>query len=249
MQNTSFEPSEVELPEDEYSLTRTRRRGSVYDAVAGMSLSLVSYKGSVPFLTIAGRINLRGNRETGLSASRYRDTISSTRRALRPEEALFRSNSDLAPDADNETYFANEHLPADRPLPSSDLLEAIHAYTADYYDYTTLDHGLDDHQSMDETALIAMGILIEELARESLGETGDLVLVEGQELLEEHSENDITSRAAGRILPRKRSNTRPSSSMVSSEDSLSGARRKFKRRKVAERASTTDPETENNKRT
>lgn len=40
----------------------------------------------------------------------------------------------------------------------------------------------DDYQSMDETALIAMGILLEEMAQESLGETGDLILVEEEEI-------------------------------------------------------------------
>lgn len=34
---------------------------------------------------------------------------------------------------------------------------------------------------MDETALIALGILMEETAREVLGETGDLVFLEGDE--------------------------------------------------------------------
>ncbi|KAJ9195639.1 hypothetical protein DTO164E3_6715 [Paecilomyces variotii] len=40
----------------------------------------------------------------------------------------------------------------------------------------------DDYQSMDETALIAMGILLEEMAQEYLGETGDLILVEEEEI-------------------------------------------------------------------
>ena len=34
---------------------------------------------------------------------------------------------------------------------------------------------------MDETALLAMGILIEEAAKESLGETGDLTFTEGED--------------------------------------------------------------------
>ena len=34
---------------------------------------------------------------------------------------------------------------------------------------------------MDETALIALGILMEETAREVLGETGDLAFLEGDE--------------------------------------------------------------------
>jgi hypothetical protein len=38
---------------------------------------------------------------------------------------------------------------------------------------------------MDETALIALGILMEETAREVLGETGDLAFLEGDEEGEE----------------------------------------------------------------
>lgn len=38
-----------------------------------------------------------------------------------------------------------------------------------------------DWKSMDETALLAMGILLEEATREVLGETGDLVFTEGEE--------------------------------------------------------------------
>lgn len=34
---------------------------------------------------------------------------------------------------------------------------------------------------MDETALLAMGILIEEAAKESLGETGDLTFTESED--------------------------------------------------------------------
>ena len=34
---------------------------------------------------------------------------------------------------------------------------------------------------MDETALLAMGILIEEAAKESLGGTGDLTFTEGED--------------------------------------------------------------------
>lgn len=34
---------------------------------------------------------------------------------------------------------------------------------------------------MDETALLAFGILLEEAARESLGDAGDMIFVEAQE--------------------------------------------------------------------
>lgn len=38
---------------------------------------------------------------------------------------------------------------------------------------------------MEETALIAFGVLLEELAREALGETGDLAFTEGEVVGEE----------------------------------------------------------------
>ncbi|KAJ9363437.1 hypothetical protein DTO280E4_2419 [Paecilomyces variotii] len=80
------------------------------------------------------------------------------------------------------SYFAHEALTSDRSLPSSGLLEAINAYSADFYDDAMWDRVQDDYQNMDETALIAMGILLEEMAQESLGETDDLILVEEEEI-------------------------------------------------------------------
>lgn len=41
---------------------------------------------------------------------------------------------------------------------------------------------------MDETALIALGILMEEMAKETLGETGDLALVEAAKPEEEETD-------------------------------------------------------------
>lgn len=37
-----------------------------------------------------------------------------------------------------------------------------------------------DERSMDETALLAVGILLEEAGREALGKTGDMVFTEGK---------------------------------------------------------------------
>lgn len=111
----------------------------------------------------------------------------------------------------------------------------MHAYAADYFEYATADNGQDDHRTMDETALLAMGILIEELATEELGDTGDLVLVEGQGLSEDEKdidiESDTTTHSAARAPRRKRANSK--------------GRKTSKRRKVARSVSlTTDAETE-----
>jgi hypothetical protein len=58
------------------------------------------------------------------------------------------------------------------------LLKTIHAYASDFYANATSNGGKSDWKSLDETALLAMGILLEEAAVEALGKTGDLALVE-----------------------------------------------------------------------
>lgn len=120
------------------------------------------------------------------------------------------------------------------------MLEAIHAYTADFYDRTNADRGRTDWKSMDETALIAMGILLEEMAKESLGDTGDMVLVEGEKVADDGFPLPRTGR-------RKRANDAMSQGMPSSGDD--GERRskkkRVKKRKLNRRAraSTTDGDT------
>ncbi|KAB8336814.1 hypothetical protein FH972_021123 [Carpinus fangiana] len=65
-------------------------------------------------------------------------------------------------------------------LPDSALLEALHAYAAEYYARTSDDGGASDWRSMDETALLALGLLVEEAAREVVGGGGWRALVEGE---------------------------------------------------------------------
>lgn len=148
---------------------------------------------------------------------------------------------------EEENYFANENIRSDTALPSSEILEAIHAYAADFYEFATEDHGLHDHHSMDETALIAMGILVEEMAKEALGETGDLVLVEGEEVANEKDEtgaetdNTNASQSRGRVRRRKRART-GANNVASSQENLKGVRQKFKRRKLKRGASDADTE-------
>ncbi|KAJ5384915.1 hypothetical protein N7517_002826 [Penicillium concentricum] len=204
-------------PLDDKPSKHIKRRANVYDAVAG-------------------RVNLRGVNAPREVASQYRDTNSAGARSLRPEELLYRRQNIPAESIDEKTYFAHENLPSNQPLPNSELLETIHAYAADYYEYATADNGKDDHQTMDETALLAIGILIEEMAKEELGETGDLALVEGEELSEEEDdksglESDTTTRSAARAARRKRAN--------------SIVRQRSKRRKLSRSVSaTTDFDTE-----
>lgn len=77
-------------------------------------------------------------------------------------------------------FFPPAGLPDGTLLPASDMLQAIHAYASDYYARATRARGrAGDWYSMDETALLALGVLLEEACLLSLGETGDLALVEG----------------------------------------------------------------------
>lgn len=76
---------------------------------------------------------------------------------------------------------------------------------------------------MDETALLAMAILLEEVAKESLGETGDLVFVEGEKEISDPDDGDV-----GRAYPQSRRRVRSSSSAARK----SGQTRKAKRRKL-----------------
>ncbi|KAJ5671560.1 hypothetical protein N7507_000687 [Penicillium longicatenatum] len=128
--------------------------------------------------SVAGRVNLNGF--LAPRATRWGDTQSSGGRDLRPEEVLYRHMPQKLKsiEEDESTYFAHENLPADRPLPSSELLTAVHAYSSDFYTHKLRDSGKHNFYSMDESALLAVGFLMEELAKEQLGENGDMVLTE-----------------------------------------------------------------------
>jgi hypothetical protein len=68
----------------------------------------------------------------------------------------------------------------------------VHGYAAGFYEAVAAEQErrgrpgriggrLVDERSMDETALLAFGILLEEASREALGKSGDLVFTEGVE--------------------------------------------------------------------
>lgn len=99
-----------------------------------------------------------------------------------PDQVLFRSKGAPERFEENDTYFAHRNLPPGVRLPDSDLLKAIHAYASDFYGSGYLGNTNIDFRSLDETALLAMGILLEEAAAHILGKTGDLAFVEGEEV-------------------------------------------------------------------
>lgn len=76
---------------------------------------------------------------------------------------------------------------------------------------------------MDETALLAVAILLEEVAKELLGETGDLVFVEGDKETSDPDNGDV-----GSAYSSSRRRVRSSSSAARK----SGLTRKAKRRKL-----------------
>lgn len=137
---------------------KRRRPVTVYDAVAGRA----GYEG---FLTAP-------------QPSKYRDTASHSTTSVPPEEVLFRRKGAPVRYEEDDIYFANRHLKPDQGLPDSDLLKTIHTYASDFYAATTADEDGEEFRSLDETALIAMGILLEEAAKEAVGESGFLAFLE-----------------------------------------------------------------------
>ncbi|KAL5339501.1 hypothetical protein BJX70DRAFT_154614 [Aspergillus crustosus] len=192
---------------------------------------------------VAGRVNAHGFIPVTPSISKYRDTASSGKRAIPPEEVLFRRKDMPLRYEETDRYFAHESLPPDRPLPSSELLESIHAFTADFYDQGLERQGRGNNYSMNGNSLMFMGILLDELAKESLGETGDLVLVEGEPI---PSDDESTSRL-GRRIGRKRANSGASSIIYASSgeelENVVRRNKRFKKRKLT-RWTSTDMDTE-----
>lgn len=129
---------------------------------------------------VAGRISLAGFIPNHVVVASTRDTVSSSTTAIAPETVLFRGKNAPTRYAESDIYFTNERRSI-RDLPESDLLKALHCYTSDFYSQATIDGGSGDWKSMDETALITMGILMEEASLASLGKTGDLAFTEGEQ--------------------------------------------------------------------
>ncbi|KAL7923612.1 hypothetical protein ACQKWADRAFT_288794 [Trichoderma austrokoningii] len=107
---------------------------------------------------------------------------------LAPDGVLFRRKNAPERYAEHDIYRAHERdLPngGRGTLPQSDLLKAIHEYSSAFYgtlnrhQATSESSGRNlDEGSMDETALLAFGILLEEAGREVLGRRGHLVFTE-----------------------------------------------------------------------
>ncbi|KAF1942673.1 hypothetical protein EJ02DRAFT_321747, partial [Clathrospora elynae] len=114
--------------------------------------------------------------QAGLTADFTDDKAA--KKALRPDEVLFKQENAPVRYEETDYYHAHANLPADQQLPSGDLLNALHAYISNLYSNTRDSETREAWKFMDETALIALGILMEETARGVLGETGDLAFTE-----------------------------------------------------------------------
>ncbi|KAJ4191345.1 hypothetical protein NW767_010015 [Fusarium falciforme] len=183
--DTSNKP---ETPEPEHTLTKSsrRRHATVYDAVAGK----VSYEQGPGTEPEEPQYTPRHPKAIRYST---RDT------PLAPDEVLFRRKDAPERYLENDIYYAHERrLPrgGQGVLPESDLLKAIHGYASAFYGAKDGGRsGGPDERSMDETALIAFGILLEEAGREVLGRRGDLVFTEGQD-----DDGEETARQDARIV-------------------------------------------------
>lgn len=100
---------------------------------------------------------------------------------LPPDETLFKQKNAPIRYEEDDIYFADRHLESHQRLPDSDSLKAIHAYTSDFYAASLGTQAKRDWKSMDETALLALGILLEEAAADVLGKTGDLAFMEDED--------------------------------------------------------------------
>ncbi|KAK3325154.1 hypothetical protein B0H66DRAFT_111148 [Apodospora peruviana] len=149
-----------------YSGHHRSRDYSVYDAVAGQVTTYES--------------------RTSAQQPPLHSAPHNTRDArLAPEEVLFRRRRAPTRYAEEDIYWANERdLPESgrHILPDSDLLKSMHCYASRLYETLSRRVGgnkVVDERSMDETALLAFGILLEEAGRATLGKNGDMVFVEG----------------------------------------------------------------------
>lgn len=126
-----------------------------------------------------------GSRKTASGQHHLSDPV------LAPEEVLFSRKRAPQRYAEKDIYFANESLPdaGRNVLPDSDMVKAVHSHASHCYEALGRrcageprgDIGRVNERSMDETAILAFGILLEETAQDSLGKNGDLVFTEGMQ--------------------------------------------------------------------
>ncbi|GKT60079.1 membrane protein [Colletotrichum tofieldiae] len=163
---------------------RAQRHANVYDAVAGR----ITFESKLDATVRGEKPSNAGPKPPKLS----RHPVNAS--ALAPEEVLFRRKAAPERFAEFDVYMAHERnlLDAGRTsLPDSDLLKSIHSYASHFYSalggpkrnpsYQVGARNIDE-RSMDESALLAFGILLEEAGKDVLGSKGDMVFTEGMEI-------------------------------------------------------------------
>lgn len=183
---------------------RSRRIASVYDAVAGR----VGFNG---FLS-------RNQLDAGVTA-------------LRPEEVLLR-RVDAPTGVTKDYYNAEDLLKPDQKLPDTELLKALHCYASDFYSANDRGEINHNYRSLDETALVAFAILLEEASAEALGENGDMVLVEPEGLEDGLPESAMVKhQIRGKVKPPSTPPDASSDEASSMEGITSEDNRRTKRRR------------------
>ncbi|PWW79560.1 hypothetical protein C7212DRAFT_53050, partial [Tuber magnatum] len=116
---------------------------------------------------VAGRVNYAGMINTGFE-DKHGEFRRRSMRAVPADEVLARRKN--AP----EVIPYGEGI--EGVLPDTDLLIAIHQYSSDFYGANGM--GPASYRSMDETALLSIGVLLEETVRTCLGKEGELALID-----------------------------------------------------------------------
>lgn len=102
---------------------------------------------------------------------------------------LFRRKGAPKRYSEHDMYWANEDLPdgGRHHLPDSSLLKSVHGYAGRFYEAaaaarlgprSVVGTRIVDQRSMDETALLAFGVLLEEACRGAMRKGGELVFTE-----------------------------------------------------------------------
>ena len=113
------------------------------------------------------------------------------------------------------------------------MLKAIHAYASDFYSRNLGEGAVVDFHSLDETALLCMGILLEEMADGVLGDTGDLAFTEGEAVEPEARRGDAMGReSSGNVSTGEVQAMSVPTKIMTEEDSASPVPRSSKRRKT-----------------
>jgi hypothetical protein len=106
--------------------------------------------------------------------SKNRDTASSSTHPVAPDDILFNRKGARIRFAEEGDYVGIDDM---GPIPPSDLLETMHRYVSRFYDRPDVERKHLHYKSMDGTALLALGILLEETLKHSLSKTGHLAFL------------------------------------------------------------------------